>query len=210
MTAAPVFDVAAPTAAPLPILTARPTEATTTIVIGSGFSGLAMAAELNRQGIKAIVVDCSAPNLAAPVTGGISLDAMGERSEILRLLEHYAHRHDLDIRPATRALGITHTPAATPTGRQWEVQTATGTLTAHSIVFTRGALSQLRRMLHSVGISTGQGLGAAMHSLGLYLIGVGELAVPTTQETLHQAKRAGASISARVASRNTAAVPAAV
>lgn len=221
MTAAPVPALTAPGAAPggtaaaavgpaaRPANIAQPTEATTTIVIGSGFSGLAMAAELNRQGVKAIVVDCisPAPGSPAPVTGGISLDAMGERTEILRLLEHYARRHELDIRPATRALDIKRTPVATPTGRQWEVRTASGTLTAHSIVFTRSALNQLRRMLHSVGISTGRGLGAAMHALGLYLVGVGGLAAPTTQEILHQAKRAGQSISARVASRDAADMP---
>ncbi len=204
-TAAP--QTAAPQTVPEIVLAA---EATTTIVIGSGFSGLAMAAELNRQGIKAIVVDCPshAHGPAAPSTGGISLDAMGERTEILRLLEHYAHRHELDIRHATRALNVKHTPAANPAQHQWEVQTATGTLTAHSIVFTRGALNQLRRMLHSAGISTGQGLGVAMQALGLYLVGVGELVTPTTADILHQAKRTGQSISMRVASRRAAATAA--
>lgn len=198
---------AAPTAVPATGLT---TEATTTIVIGSGFSGLAMAAELNRQGIKAIVVDCPshASSPAAPSTGGISLDAMGERTDIMRLLEHYARRHELDIRPATRALHIQHTPAANPAARQWEVQTATGTLTAYSIVFTRGALNQLRRMLHTTGIGTGRGLGAAMHSLGLYLVGAGDLVTPTTAEILRQAKRTGHSISVRVASRHASAMSA--
>lgn len=195
--------------------TAAGTESTTTIVIGSGFSGLAMAAELNRQGIPAIVVDSFRPlgtnapghGAPAPATGGISLDALSERSDILRLLEHYARRHALDIRPATCALELRLHSHRPPTERQWTVRTATGTLTAHSIVFTRGALNQLRRLLRSLGIGSGHDLAAAMHALGLYLVGVGELVTPSTQEILHQAKRAGQSISARVALREGAALP---
>ena len=74
-------------------------------------------------------------------------------------------------------------------------------MSAHSIVFTRGALNQLRRVLHSVGVTTAAELRTAMHALGLYLVGVGDLVIPSTQEILHQAKRAGASISSRVAAR---------
>lgn len=197
MTAAPASAV--PTC---PAVDVQHAESTTTIVIGSGFSGLAVAAELNRQGIEAIVVDSFrplTPGTPAPATGGISLDALSERAEILRLLEHYARRHDLDVRPATCALDLTRSTGSLPAERQWTVRTATGTLTAHSIVFTRGALNQLRRVLRSVGIHTSQEFSAAMHSLGLYLVGVGGLVAPSTHEILHQAKRAGASISARVA-----------
>ncbi|GAA4662022.1 FAD-binding protein [Arthrobacter cryoconiti] len=181
------------------------TESTTTIVIGSGFSGLAMAAELNRQGIKAIVVEGIGQSTAAapsPSTGGISLDALAERTEIMRLLEHYARRHELDIRPATCAINLLRTPGDESRAQcQWSVETPTGTLLAHSIVFTRGALNQLRRMLRNLGVSTGHDFTAAMHALGLYLVGVGEMILPTTQEILHQAKRAGQSISARAALR---------
>ena len=194
-------------AGPVPAATAGPaTEETTTIVIGSGFSALAVAAELNRQGIKAIVVDSSCPVKQParnqPDTGGISLADLGERSEIVRLLEHYARRHALDIRHETSALELTranHTASATG---QWRVRTATGTLTAHSVVFTRGALSQLRRVLQSVGVTTATDLRRSMQALGLYLVGVGSLEVPTTQEILHQAKRAGQSIADRVAVRD--------
>lgn len=187
------------------------TETTTTIVIGSGFSGLAVAAELNRQGIKAIVMDSFrpiVPSSPTPTTGGISLDALSERTDILRLLEHYARRHELDIRPTTCPLELNRSNASAPIERQWLVQTATGTLTAHSIVFTRGALNQLRRVLHGVGVNTSHELTSVMHSLGLYLVGVGGLVVPTTHEILHQAKRVGVSISARVASRENLLVPA--
>lgn len=187
-----------------PLAAKRPAaEATTTIVIGSGFSALAVAAELNRQGIKAIVVDSFCPlgqaTVPQPVTGSISLDDLSERSEILRLLENYARRHSLDIRPSTQALELTRQPHAAQAHRQWRVRTATGTLSAHSVVFTRGALSQLRRVLHSVGVTTAADVRDGMHSLGLYLVGVGELSIPSTQEILHQAKRAGQSIKSRVA-----------
>jgi NADPH-dependent 2,4-dienoyl-CoA reductase/sulfur reductase-like enzyme len=181
-----------------------PAEATTTVVIGSGFSALAVAAELNRQGVKAIMVDSFCPvkqSSTPPTTGGISLDALSERSEVVRLLENYARRHDLDIRPETQALELTragHTMQAT---HPWRVHTATGVLSAHSVVFTRGALIQLRQVLHSVGVTTAADMRTGMHALGLYLVGVGDLAIPTTAEILHQAKRAGQSIATRVVAR---------
>lgn len=201
-----------------PALQGKTTESTTTMVIGSGFSALAIAAELNRQGIKTIVVDSSCPlkqPTAPPTTGGISLAALSERSEIVRLLEHYARRNELDIRPATQALDFTHHDgdhhdADMAASHQWRVLTTTGTVTAHSIVFTRGALSQLRKVLHSVGVSTASDLRTGMHVLGLYLVGVGDLAVPTTQEILHQAKRASHSISSRIAAMEMGQVAAIV
>lgn len=176
------------------------TESTTTVVIGSGFSALAVAAELNRRGVEAVVLDslCGPKQSAAPTTGSISLADLGERSEILRLLENYARRHELDIRCATTALELLHQANEPVSGHAWRVRTATGTLSAHSIVFTRGALSQLRRVLQSVGVATGD-VHAGMAALGLYLVGVGDLALPSTQEILHQAKRASASIKSRTA-----------
>lgn len=187
-------------------------ESTTTVVVGSGFSALAVAAELNRQGIHAIVVDGSCPlkqpQPASPNTGDISLSSLSERSEVLRLLEHYARRHDLDMRPATQALEFTHQYGEFPALRHWQVQTTTGTLSAHSVVFTRGALSQLRKLLHSVGVTTATDVRTGMHALGLYLVGVGDLTIPTTQEILHQAKRASQSISVRIAARELGSVAA--
>ena len=205
------------TAVPVPAVvachatTTPSTESTTTIVIGSGFSGLAVAAELNRQGIEAIVVDgfrAPGQHSPAPTTGAISMDALSERSDILRLLEHYARRHELDIRPETQALELSRDGGLSATGedRPWAVTTANGTLTAYNIVFTRGALNQLRRVLRSIGVTTRHELSAVMQSLGLYLVGVGDMVVPTTTEILHQAKRVGQSISAFVASRESAAL----
>ncbi|POH59270.1 FAD-binding protein [Arthrobacter glacialis] len=182
-------------------------ENTSTIVIGSGFSALAVAAELNRQGVKAIVVETFSPlkqhSPPATTTGGISLAALNERSEILRLLENYARRHQLDIRPSTQALSLTRNHGSVRANPHWTVHTATGTLSAHNIVFTRGALNQLRRVLHGLGVTKATELRTGMHALGLYLVGVGDLVIPSTQEILHQAKRAGASISSRVAVRET-------
>lgn len=181
-----------------------PSEATTTVVIGSGFSALAVAAELNRQGIKAIMVDSFCPvkqSPPPPTTGSISLDALTERSEIVRLLEHYARRHELDIRPETQALELTRANQSPTTIHPWHIHTATGILNAHSVVFTRGALSQLRHVLHSVGVTTTADMRTGMHALGLYLVGVGDLTIPTTTEILHQAKRAGQSIASRVLTR---------
>lgn len=209
--------IAAPLAGMLPLRAAcvpasrgPAAENTTTIVVGSGFSALAVAAELNRQGIQTIVVDGSCPlkqpQPTAPHTGEISLSSLSERSEIVRLLEHYARRHDLDMRPATQALEFAHQHGDLPALRHWQVQTTTGTLTAHSLVFTRGALSQLRKLLRSVGVTTATDVRTGMHALGLYLVGVGDLTIPTTQEILHQAKRASQSISARIAARELGSV----
>lgn len=205
MTAAPVLArhrTAAPTSSPA--VQGTPSEATTTVVIGSGFSALAVAAELNRQGIKAIMVDSFCPvkqSTPAPTTGSISLDNLTERSEIVRLLEHYARRHELDIRPETQALELTRTNKSPSSTHPWRIHTASGILSAHSVVFTRGALSQLRQVLHSVGVTTTADMRTGMHALGLYLVGVGDLTIPTTTEILHQAKRAGQSIASRVLSR---------
>lgn len=180
------------------------TEMTTTIVIGSGFSALAVAAELNRQGISAIMVDgfcpVKPPAAPSPATGGISLVDLSERSEILRILEHYARRHSLDIRPASVAMELRCEPhEAATTQRRWQVRTASGTLSACSVVFTRSALTQLRRLLHTMGITSAADVRAQMHSLGLYLVGVSDLAIPNTAEILHQAQRASQSIKSRLA-----------
>ncbi len=204
MIAAPSPDPARALVPPVlvpPVPVPPVSEKTTTVVIGSGFSALAVAAELNRQGVEAIIVDGSCTlrqhSPLQPTTGGISLEALSERSEIVRLLEHYARRHELDIRPETKALDLTRAHPAS--NRQWRVQTAQGILKAHCVIFTRGALSQLRRVLQGVGVTTATDLRASMHALGIYLVGVGDLEVPTTHEILHQARRAGQSIASRMA-----------
>jgi nitroreductase len=69
---------------------------------------------------------------------------------------------------------------------------------ADHLVLTRCAHSQLRRMLSDLGMAAGANLMAAMHALGMYLVGVGELITPTPKEVLRQAKVVGQAISAKV------------
>ncbi|WP_458782268.1 FAD-binding protein [Arthrobacter sp. D3-16] len=189
------------------------TEQTTTVIIGTGLSGLAVAAELCRRGVDSIVVDGLDLLGAAQPANTTSLqrcDAadsanLRERNEILRHLRNYAASHDVDVR-TTRAVQLTKvdgavTGAALP---QWEVHTPTGILVADHIVLTRCAHSQLRRMINDFGISVGRNLVAAMRAIGIYLVGVGDLITPSPKEVLRQAKTVGQAISAKVNPDNTA------
>jgi hypothetical protein len=220
----------------VPTMPAASTERTTTVVIGAGMSGLAVASELSRYGVDAIVVDgINAPGASQPFNTGIlqrcdAADAacLQERNEILRHLRNYAASHGLDVRSTTRAvrldrldrvdeavLGSVVSGVAVPgpaisspagpqlasTGvasHQWAVHTANGVLLADHVVVTRCGQSQLRRMLAELGIAIGQNLVAAMRAIGMYLVGVGELATPTPKEVLRQAKVVGQAISAKV------------
>ncbi len=89
-------------------------------------------------------------------------------------------------------------PASPDPAQQWAVRTPGGVLLADHLVLTRCAHSQLRRMLSELGMTAGQNLMAAMHALGMYLVGVGELITPTPKEVLRQAKVVGQAISAKV------------
>lgn len=180
------------------------TERTTTVVIGTGFSGLAVASELRRRGVDAIVVDgLDSPGaLSGPTTASLprcdsaASATILERNEILRHLRNYAASHHLDIRNTTRAsqLHLVATPG-TATPAQWEVHTATGILIADNIVLTRCAQGQLRRMLAGFGMTLGQNVASALRAIGLYLVGVGELIVPSPKEVLRQAKTVSKAIS---------------
>lgn len=91
------------------------TERTTTVVIGAGLSGLAVASELSRYGVGSIVVDgFGALSATGPavhtgtfqrceVTDPASIQ---ERNEILRHLRNYAASHHLDVRNTTRAVRL--------------------------------------------------------------------------------------------------------
>ncbi|MCF3139746.1 FAD-binding protein [Paenarthrobacter sp. AR 02] len=205
------------------------TERTTTVVIGAGLSGLAVASELSRYGVGSIVVDgFGSLSTTGPSTHtgmlqrcDISDPAMQERSEILRHLRNYAANHQLDVRSTTRAVRLDflgsdqlqqtgHVASAALRGRivfgplestprQWAVHTAQGVLLADHVVVTRCAQSQLRRMLAELGIAVGQNFAAAMRAVGMHLVGVGELITPTPKEVLRQAKAVGQAISAKVA-----------
>src|SRR5215210_9224219 len=90
------------------------TEQTTTVVIGTGLSGLAVAAELRRRGVDSIVVDgldilgSAQPANTASLQRCDAADAasLQERNEILRHLRIYATSHRLDIRNTTRAVQL--------------------------------------------------------------------------------------------------------
>jgi FAD binding domain len=177
------------------------TESTTTVVIGSGLSGLAVASELSRQGVQAIVVDgmqllgsaARRPNVADPV-------APSERGEILRLLRHYADSHHVDVRTATRAMDLSMAGSgheAVLPAKKWVISTADGVLLADTIVLTQCAQNELRRIISMLGLKIGHDLLHALRALGLYLVGVGDLVAPTTREVLRQAKVVSTAICAQ-------------
>lgn len=182
------------------------TEQTTTVVIGTGLSGLAVAAELRRHGVDSIVVDgldILGQAQPANTTSLQRCDAadsgtLRERNEILRHLRNYAASHSVDVRNTTRAVQLTMLEAPDQSAPQWQVHTPTGILVADHIVLTRCAHSQLRRMLNDFGIAVGRNVAAAMRAIGIYLVGVGELITPSPKEVLRQAKTVGQAISAKV------------
>ncbi|WP_051427324.1 FAD-dependent monooxygenase [Arthrobacter sp. H20] len=171
-------------------------ELTTTVVIGSGLPGLAVASELSRRGIESIVVEC----MDSVDTGQLSRAAMtdsvslSERNELLRLLRGYASSHSLDIRHSTVAENLcvvghsTLLPAPALGSKKWAVQTGSGVLLADHVVLTKYPQNQLRRFLLSIGLAVGNDLRAAARAIGLHLVGVGELLSPTTREIVRQAK----------------------
>jgi hypothetical protein len=193
-------------------------ERTTAVVIGNGLPGLAVASELRRHGIAAIIVSgldvagsgvnsgtaLSTNTAALPRCDSADAASLQERNEILRHLRNYASSHQLDVRNTTRAVqlnAVDHCLAddvIASSKRQWAVHTADGVLLADHIVVTRCGQSQLRRMVAELGITVGHNLAAAMRSIGIYLVGVGDLITPTPKEVLRQAKVVGQAISARV------------
>ena len=182
------------------------TEQTTTVIIGTGLSGLAVAAELRRRGVASIVVDgldilgAAQPANTASLQRCDAADSatLRERNEILRHLRNYAASHQVDVRSTTRAVQLTMVEQSPTAAPQWEVHTPGGILVADHIVLTRCAHSQLRRMISDFGIAVGRNLAAAMRAIGIYLVGVGELVTPSPKEVLRQAKTVGQAISAKV------------
>lgn len=196
-------------------------ESTGTVVIGSGLSGLAVASELSRRGVDAIVVEglsvldgCS--RLTAPADAGTH----AERCELLRLLRGYAASHALDIRRifaedlqqvnstgTTGSVGASASgsaagpdPAAAP-ARKWAVSTAAGILLADNVVLTGCPRNQLRRLVRSLGLAVGRDFAGALRSAGLHLVGVGDLLAPSAREIAHQAKLVTEAIAAQPGQR---------
>jgi 2-polyprenyl-6-methoxyphenol hydroxylase-like FAD-dependent oxidoreductase len=160
-----------------------PIESTTTVVIGAGLPGLAVASELSRHGIPSVVLEGMgrAPRRRAGVPDSA---AITERSELLRLLRGYASSHALDVRHSTVARTVKRGGA----GSQWVIQTELGVLRADSLVITDCPQNQVRRFLRSAGISSGLDIVASLKALGIYLVGVTELLAPSTREIIRQAK----------------------
>jgi glycine/D-amino acid oxidase-like deaminating enzyme len=181
-------------------------ERTTTVVIGAGLPGLAIATELRRRGVDSITVSgLEAPGGPASQTTPLqrcdaaAASSLQDRNEILRHLRNYASSHHLDIRNGTAAVHLDKMGGGTAEASlRWAVHTPDGVLLADHIVLTRCAHSQLRRMLTDLGISAGQNLVAAMRAIGIYLVGVGDLITPTPREVLRQAKVVGQAIAAKV------------
>lgn len=169
-----------------------------TVVIGCGLTGLAVASELSRRGVSSVVVDGLLPQ---PLRAAPDPSSFPERAELLRLLRGYAASHRLDIRSRTSAravdlvvAGAGLLPAPVPRTRKWAVRTGDGMLLADHVVLTSCPQSELRRLARALGITTGRDLRSALRAIGLYLVGVGGSAAPTTRELVCQAKDAGRAI----------------
>ena len=179
-------------------------ESTSAIVIGTGLSGLAVAAELARHAVATVTVDgleSSAPTTAtcALRVADLSSTESMEYLEVLRHLRKHAVSHGLDVRHqlTARHLALVESPEPDAPAR-WAVRTDAGVLYADAVILTRCAHNQLRRFLADLGYSLGEHLLEALGQIGLYLVGVTGLAAPSTREVLLQAKHVGAEVSARV------------
>ena len=183
-------------------------ESTAAVVIGTGLSGLAVAAELNRHGIRATTLDgleSAAPSTAtSPLrVADLSSAESAEYLDVLRHVRKYAVTHALDVRHHVHARHLALIePGETGSGDRapvrWAVRTDDGVLLADAVVLTRCAHNQLRRFLADLGYSLGENLMAALAEIGLYLIGVTELEAPSTRELVRQAKAVGAEVAGRV------------
>ncbi|WP_262364416.1 FAD-dependent monooxygenase [Arthrobacter echini] len=179
-------------------------EQTSTVVIGSGLSGLAVASELSRRGVESIVVEaleCSDSGTMRTVMADAA--SLAERTELMRLLRGYASAHCLDVRQSTVAeqLSIIGHPAlitARLGRKQWAVHTAEGVLLADHVVLTKYPQNELRRFLRAMGVAVGKDLRTTLRTIGLHLIGVGEPLTPTTREIVRQAKLVSDTIATEV------------
>lgn len=183
-----------------------PAESTTTVVIGAGLPGLAVASELSRRGVRPIVVEGlggARPPAAPPCSIMTDPVSLTERSELLRLLQGYAASRCLDVRRSTFARQVSLVPGigmpvpeSGPEGarRQWRIQTDRSVLLADTVVLTGCPQSQIRRFLRGLGLRLGADIAATLRNLGLYLVGMAGLLTPTTREIVREAKMVGGAI----------------
>ncbi len=168
-------------------------EFTPAVIIGSGLAGLAIATELQRKGIESIVLggmDC-ADNECSPPSDDFR--SVAERTELFRLLRSYAACHHLDVRRHSFVQSLNQSTAASHAmpvrqNGKWVIETSNGTMLADTVVLTRVPQNRFRSFLRSLGIAVTSNLKAVLQSLGVYLVGVGELISPTTREIVRQAK----------------------
>ncbi|MDM7990978.1 FAD-binding protein [Arthrobacter sp. zg-Y877] len=179
---------------------AAPTQLTGAVVIGCGLSGLAVATELDRQGVDSIVVHGPAPAAATIREAAVEPEVLPERAELLRLLHAYAASHRLDVREDSAAREMTRADAAgllpTPvagTGK-WAVRTGRELLLADYVVLTSCSRSDLRKLARSLGVGAGPEAVAALRDIGVYLVGVGGNLLPSLHGLVRQAKAAGTAI----------------
>ena len=175
-------------------------ERTRTVVIGCGLSGMAVAAELNRQGVESIVVSGPVPDADAIRDAAAEPGVFPEQEELRRVLQGYLSSHRLDVRGDSPAQDLS--PASPPglqpspipgTGR-WAVRTGRTLLLADTIVLTSCSLSDLRRLARDLGAGSWPGAVAALREIGVYFVGVGGTALPTVRALVRQAKATGAAI----------------
>ncbi len=165
------------------------------VVIGSGLAGLAIATELQRKGVDAIVLggmDCGGTDCNPHSE---DFRSAAESTELLRLLRSYAKSHHLDVRPRSLVQSLNPSTAEDHDmpvryNGKWFIRTLNGTVVADTVVLTRVAQNHFRSFLRSLGIAVTSNLKAVLQALGIYLVGVGEMISPTTREILRQAKGA--------------------
>lgn len=177
-------------------------ESTDAVVIGTGLSGLAVAAELNRHGVRTVTVDgleSASPSTATTAlrVADLSSAESAEYLDVLRHMRKYAASHSLDVRHHVMARHLALVEGDDGDSARWAVSTENGTVLADAVILTRCAHNQLRRFLADLGYSLGEHLLEALAEIGLYLVGVTALSAPSTRELLRQAKHVGAEVAAR-------------
>ena len=179
---------------------AQAVELTGAVVIGCGLSGMAVARELSRQGVDAIVVHGPVPDADALRDTSGEPGVFPERAELVRHLLAYATGHRLDVRGESEARGISlaspagQPPEPAPGNGKWAVRTGTELLVADYVVVTSCSRSDLRKLTRAMNAESAPEAATALRGIGVYLVGVGVSLLPTVGSLIRQAKAAGAAI----------------